>query len=525
MFTPCLVALLLAAPNPRELDAARAHRGPVTELGFTPDGRTLVSVDGEGTVVRWDVAAGKPAGTTRLGPFPDHAFPQFAVSPTGRHVGVGASVGPLRVYDAATGAVVATVPRPLADADAWYPVFSGDGRRVAYGYYRGHGSPTPGPVAVPVWDVVRDRAAGTVEVPLPPGGIVTTRLALSSDGTRLAAAIAPAPGPKGDTGVELGVWDVPSGRRVATRQLSDEAATDLTFIPGARALLVHRPAEVAAWEPEMDKWRATVCRWNGFGRPVFAPDGRSFAAAVGLFDRTIKGPRVDVITEACTVFETATVAERGPVLRSHPSLRGFDCWAVVINRGGRLLAVTNGDVISLFDLTNSIIDSAPVWGSGGLDKLWVELAGSPSTAGRAIRLLAARPAAAVALFREKLSPAGPPPLDAPAVAKLIARLDAPAFADREAAAKQLAAAVRHVEPQLRAAHAAATSPEQRERLAALIARVDKPAPEDLRLIRAVETLEKIDTPAAVDLLRRIAGGEADALLTREARATLGRVAK
>jgi hypothetical protein len=51
------------------------------------------------------------------------------------------------------------------------------------------------------------------------------------------------------------------------------------------------------------------------------------------------------------------------------------------------------------------------------------------------------------------------------------------------------------------------------------------SPKQLLTLRAIEVLEHIDTPEARQLLRRQAGGAAEARLTREAKAALERLAK
>jgi len=53
----------------------------------------------------------------------------------------------------------------------------------------------------------------------------------------------------------------------------------------------------------------------------------------------------------------------------------------------------------------------------------------------------------------------------------------------------------------------------------------KPAatPERLRLVRAVEVLERIATPAAVELISDLSKGVPEALLTQEAKAAMARL--
>jgi hypothetical protein len=363
--------------------------------------------------------------------------------------------------------------------------------------------------------LAKNRAAGTVEVPVPPGGIVHADLALSADGAKLAAVITPSPGRRGDDGAELGVWDVADGKRAATRVL-EVGTTCITFLPGDHEVLISHAGGSTVWVPDRDALREFPAGGTPpFFSQGFSPDGRTFVAAV--FQLSKEGNRSWTTWSA--VFETATLKERERLPRPHGANadppQGFAT-------SGRTAAMTREGVL-LFDLTNTARD--PTWAKDPIDpaRLWAALAGSPADVGVAIRALANRPALALDLFREKLAPAGEAASGEAATAKLIAALDAPAFADREAAGKALLASLRRVEPALRAALATATSPEQKQRLSALLAAADKYTPDELRHIRAMEVLERIGTPAAADLAAKLAGGAANAILTREAKATLARL--
>ena len=68
------------------------------------------------------------------------------------------------------------------------------------------------------------------------------------------------------------------------------------------------------------------------------------------------------------------------------------------------------------------------------------------------------------------------------------------------------------------------SAEASKQIKALLAILDEPPQGDrLRLHRAVEVLEDIGSPEARRVLKRIAGGDPAALLTREAKGALDRL--
>jgi hypothetical protein len=164
-------------------------------------------------------------------------------------------------------------------------------------------------------------------------------------------------------------------------------------------------------------------------------------------------------------------------------------------------------------------------GNPGPDGLWADLrSGDAAAAWRAVRGLAARPDAAVGLIRDRLRPAAarpaPTPPDVPA---LVRKLDAPAFADREAAGRDLQALGWQIEPDLRKALRETSSAEVRDRLERILARLGRPTAEDVQHTRAVEVLERIGSAAAAAVLDELAAGDPAARLTREAKEARGRL--
>ncbi len=154
--------------------------------------------------------------------------------------------------------------------------------------------------------------------------------------------------------------------------------------------------------------------------------------------------------------------------------------------------------------------------------LWDDLASPDSAVGyRAVVALGAKPADALKLIGGHLKPVQVP--DPAVVNGLVTDLAADDFATREAAQKELARLGEMVESELRAAVKSA-SPERRDRareVLKVLSRGDHP--ERLRALRCVEVLEYMGTPSAREVLKTLAGGSSDALLTGDAKAALMRL--
>jgi hypothetical protein len=113
------------------------------------------------------------------------------------------------------------------------------------------------------------------------------------------------------------------------------------------------------------------------------------------------------------------------------------------------------------------------------------------------------------------------------VNRLIADLDHDRFEVRERALVELAKLGKQVEPALRKALQSRTTAEVRLRVGILLKKLDDLAmpPEDLQALRATVVLERIGSPEARQVLQALAGGAPEARLTREAKASLVRLAK
>jgi hypothetical protein len=111
----------------------------------------------------------------------------------------------------------------------------------------------------------------------------------------------------------------------------------------------------------------------------------------------------------------------------------------------------------------------------------------------------------------------------------VADLDNERFETRSQATEQLEKLRELAEPILRDALRGKPPLERRRRIERLLEKVatarETPPPDRLRMLRALEALERIGTPEARHLLQQLAQGAPEAWLTQEAKASQCRLAR
>jgi RNA polymerase sigma factor (sigma-70 family) len=499
------------------------HRGGMSAVRIAPDGRSAMTAGWDNVLFRWDLATGRHLG--RVEAADKVRVASFA--PNGRR-----AISNEGVLDATTGKLLVPQERPhlgyvnLARAGrvAWLPDgsvviaeqenlaarYAADGKKLAEYVVAKPGKPRTGPSVAGVAASPDGKTVvlvGEGATPPAPDGLPTLR----SDVGWVAVFDA-------DTGAKRREWESKSSGPAG-------GFTGVTFLPDGSQVVLSR------WVDQMAR-RAD--------RPEVAPDGTS---ALVLFDPATGARRMpfDVPDPAAdqrmvnsvavapsgtqlvavewdrslTLYETASGGIRRR-LRGH---RGPIGQTEFTPNGTRLVTVSD-------DATGLVWDTAPPRPAGELplsdadrQRRWgVLLSTDAEAAHKAMGELAADPDG-VAFLKAHLKHT-PAPADAD-LDRLVAKLGATAFADRQAAARDLDALGGLAVPRVRARLAGVTSAEVRQRLEEFLKRHDRPerlTGPRLRELRAVELLEVIGTPEARAVLVELSRGETP-LAKAAARAT------
>ena len=324
----------------KSLTPPGGHASCIEALGFTPDGKTLYSLDAHAVLLHWDVSAGKERRAFRLQSFLNRPYPPVsegtpAFAPDSRRLVVPSSSRGLVVIDSASGQEVKLLVKPrVRTYDNWQTAFSADGSKL--GAFPLSADPSWETVAVPIWDTTTGREVGRVKVALgePGKGLPINRSVFgtfSRDGKR-AAIVAVREGT-----AELTGWDLLAGKKLAACKFPAEwGATVALAADGRTAVVSCQGGKLWVCDVLTGRQRAIVRRIPDdiTAGPLFSPDGRSVAiATAGGW-----GPAIHI-------FECVTWAER------HNWFLPTRASALAFTPDGRTLASGHTDTtILLWDL-------------------------------------------------------------------------------------------------------------------------------------------------------------------------------
>jgi hypothetical protein len=341
----------------------------------------------------------------------------------------------------------------------------------------GPGKGARGGNIIALWDVERGREVRRFGGVLPPG----SHGVLSPEGGHVAIV----------SGKQVRILDVTSGRERRVIPLGPRTTTVSVALNDRVLACVESRRRLTVWElaTGRQRWRVEVPETEEWMRQLrFSPDGRWLAMVRGreveLWD-ALRGKKVHTFS-------------------GHASSAS----ALAFSPDGRRLASAG------FDTTVLIWDVATVLArrprpQGKLDATalaaaWQDLASRDARrACQAMALLVEAPGESVSLLRGRLKPLPAP--DRKRLARLLADLDSDEVADRDRASEELDRLGAQAEATLTAFLAGKVSAEARRRAERLLQRLAAPVrdPDQLRRLRALEVLERIDTPEARRALRAL----------------------
>jgi WD40 repeat protein len=281
------------------------HDDHVWAAAFSPDGARVVTGSADHTAALWDAATGARLATLRH----DDVVYGVAFSPDGKLVATASWDGSARLWDAATGTLVRRLPH---ENRVYHVAFSRDGTRLV--------TPSRDGTAA-VWDV----ATGARVLSLGPHPAQVDVAELSPDGTRVLTAAR-------DGVVRL--WSAGNGALQATLPAGPAAEIVSVWSPDS-ALVATFAAEsetAIVWDATSGRELHHLMHADPLTWLQFLPDGELL---------TIAGD--------ARLWNAAT----GEITRILRSPQGSLTWAVPDARHGALVTVGDDYVIRIWDIVSS----------------------------------------------------------------------------------------------------------------------------------------------------------------------------
>jgi len=309
----------------------KGHSGPVSAIGFSPDGKYLVSGSSDKNIKLWEVETGREIRTFTAPDMVDFV----AVSPDGKSLLSLESKGGVKLWDVTTGKEIRTLRKGGKPLIAVAAAFSPDGATLAaVGAQDGKSGKDFTFRNIQLLDMKTGREMMNFKGHT--SGIHA--IAFSPDGKYLASGSATLKRDKAKKDNTVRLWDVKSGKEIHRLAGHTEGVTRVVFSPDGRHVAsIGEDRKIFFWDvntgtvaKELSGFPASDLKTRG--AIAFSPDGRRFVA-VSSFPPVMR------------LWNIAT----GQVEASMTDDRNIDDAAVSYSPDGRLIAVPAKDKISLWD--------------------------------------------------------------------------------------------------------------------------------------------------------------------------------
>jgi hypothetical protein len=275
---------MLAAGSGVGVAGVIGHMVDVFSVMFSPDGKTLASGSGDGSVRLWDVATQRLAGSPLTGR--TDGVNSVAFSPDGKTLASGSGDDSVRLWDVVAQRLAGS---PLSGHTEVVTsvAFSPDGKTLASGSFDG---------SVRLWDVTTQRPVGE---PLTGHAGAVVSVAFNRDGKTLAS---------GSFDGLVALWDVDTQRPVGSPFAGHtDGVNSVAFSPDGKTLASGssdksvRLWDVTTQRPAGDPLTGHTDSVNSV---AFSPDGKTLASGSGddsvrLWDvathRLVGSPLTDAI--------------------------------------------------------------------------------------------------------------------------------------------------------------------------------------------------------------------------------------
>jgi RNA polymerase sigma factor (sigma-70 family) len=465
------------------------HEGVVRSVAFSPDGKTLASSSFDRTIGLWDPATGKSRGSLKAG----GQISCVAFDPDGKRLVSGGPDGCVRLWDLTTNKEVHTwnAVEQHIYATAWSP----DGKFVAVACQGGE---------VFLWDpkkaAVRHKLAGHLDR--------VWAVAFSPDGRTLASV--------GEDRT-LRLWDVESGDQVRRIVAHGEMVSVVQWSADGRLLVTADVSgSIKLWEratgeemTQLGQLRNRVqwlCLSPGAGRggaPLLLATAHANGKVI-FWDLRTRKPLHEIQAHEHYAYSVVFSPDRKTIASGSE------------NGSVRVGPVPHTPATAREELK-----------PGVMEQLVKDLAEKTPVAFQALCRLSAGQGT-VPWLKARLQPVKPDPEKRKQwdrrLTALLTDLNDDDFQKRETAAEDLKKLGPDAIPALRGVLAGKPSVDLRRRARGILDDLLawNPDAETRQVIRTVQVLEMIHSPEARQLVENLSRGAEEALLTREARATLER---